>query len=355
MSIEELGITHQRFEKTLVATVRVNLKQREDLPALLTALRQDLPPDAVAGPAFCILQFVSSVTEGYEAEVGFPVNRAVEAAGIRTRTLPPLEVLSLVHWGPLAGLRESFRKLYGFAAGHGLISDEFCREVYLEWEDPDHSVIEIQFVVHNWNGLLAGHLGRVLGEPAASEVMQGSEALTVESTVEERFCWVKGAMEQLDGLADDDQKHEILSRCAHVFPPSQIDKLRVVYEQARARTADPWEAIDAVIAFMDEDPGWIEVPRREGNVLYSSKQPAYPQAYAEAKDDRERRMAACFCPTVRRHLEEGMPPTFCYCGAGWFRQQWEGATGRPVRVEILRTLLKGDDRCEFAIHLPADL
>ena len=50
-----------------------------------------------------------------------------------------------------------------------------------------------------------------------------------------------------------------------------------------------------------------------------------------------------------------MSDTFCYCSAGWERQQWEGAIGQPVRVDVVKSLLKGDDLCEFAIHLPEDL
>jgi len=51
-----------------------------------------------------------------------------------------------------------------------------------------------------------------------------------------------------------------------------------------------------------------------------------------------------------------MPLTYCYCGAGWFRQQWETATGRPVAmVEVVRSALKGDLVCEFATHLAEDL
>jgi predicted hydrocarbon binding protein len=50
-----------------------------------------------------------------------------------------------------------------------------------------------------------------------------------------------------------------------------------------------------------------------------------------------------------------MPTAFCYCGAGWYRQQWEGAIGRPVTIEIVKSVLKGDEVCQFAIQLPEDL
>jgi hypothetical protein len=113
--------------------------------------------------------------------------------------------------------------------------------------------------------------------------------------------------------------------------------------------------VDEVIDFMVEDPGWGVRPARRGTTIYTTKNPRDRQAYARATTDAERRRAYCFCPLVRDHLEEGMPDTFCYCSAGWERQQWEGAIGRPVRVSVVQSLLKGDDRCQFAIHLPEDL
>lgn len=92
-----------------------------------------------------------------------------------------------------------------------------------------------------------------------------------------------------------------------------------------------------------------------GRTLYSSKKPRDPAKFEAATSKAEKARAYCFCPIIRNHLDGGMPTTFCYCGAGWYRQQWEGAVGKPVRIEIVESLLQGDDRCTFAIHLPNDL
>ena len=185
--------------------------------------------------------------------------------------------------------------------------------------------------------------------------MQGSDGLGLESTVDERFRWVKGAMERLNDLADEDKRYDIVSSCAHVFPRGQIEKLRLVYEDVKTKTKDSLKAVDAVIEFMDQDPGWGQRPLREGKVIYSSKAPRDPKGYEEAEGEAEKKKAYCFCPLVRNHLDQGMPVTFCYCGAGWYRQQWEGAIDRPVRVEIVKSIVKGDDVCQFAIYLPDDL
>jgi effector-binding domain-containing protein len=355
MSLQKVGIEHKSLAETWVATVRCEFENRQQLHAILQDVARAIPADSIAGPAFCIFQFISSVRDGFDGEAGFPVSRPVESAEVHSRVLPTMDVLSLTHHGPVEQMRETVRTLYGRAYQHGLISDEFMREVYLDANNPQGNEIEVQFVLHDWVGLLGRHVNRVLGGVAAQEVMEGSEALSVESAVEERFCWVKGALESLDGVADEPQRYDAVSGCAHVFPAGQIEKLRQAYENALARTDDPLQAVDAVLDFMATDPCWGERPRREGRVIYSSKKPRDAQAFAAATSPAERRKAACFCPIIRNQLDEGMPLTFCYCGAGWYRRQWEGATGKPVRIEVVESLLKGDERCTFAIHLADDL
>jgi effector-binding domain-containing protein len=355
MSLKELGIEHQQFGETLIATTRLTIQKRAELLAVLERLAQDVPGEVIAGPAFAIFHFVSSVKDGSDVEVGFPVNRAVETAQVKTRLLPALEVLSLRHAGPLETLRESYAKLYGYTSAHGLISDELGREVYLDLRDPENCVVDLQFVVHNWNALLARNLPRVVGADGRAAVMEGSDAIGIEAPLDDRFQWVKQALERLDGLADEHQKYDVLSSCAHVFPAEQVAKLTAVYEEAHKRTRDGLQAVDAVLAFMDDDPGWPEGSRREGRIIYAAKSPRDPQAYEKAQSEAEKKQAYCFCPIVRNHLDQGMPTSFCYCGAGWYRRQWEGAIGRPVAIEIVKSILKGDDVCQFAIHLPDDL
>jgi effector-binding domain-containing protein len=355
VSLPELGIEHHHYGDTFIATKRFAIQARAELPVVLHQLAQGVPGDAIAGPAFAIFHFITSVEDGSDVEVGFPVSRRVETAQVKTRLLPALEVLSLRYTGPLDTLRESYARLYGYASAHGIISDEFCRELYLDLRDAEHCEIELQFVVHNWNALLARNLERVVGPAAREAVMQGSDAINVETALDDRFQWVKQALERLDGLADEGQKYDLLSSYAHVFPAEQVGKLKAVYEDARERTGDGLQAVDAVIVFMDGDPGWQGGSRREGRIVYAAKNPRDPQAYEKAQSEAERKQAYCFCPIVRSHLDKGMPTSFCYCGAGWYRRQWECAIGKPVTIEVVQSILQGDDVCQFVIHLPDNL
>jgi len=266
-----------------------------------------------------------------------------------------MEVLALVHQNAPEKLRETYRALYTYTNKRAIISDEFGREVYTDASNPGGPGTEAQYIIHDWNAKLAGGLERVLGRGMRDVVMQGSETLSIASRTEDRFLWVKGMLERLDGLADEHQRYDILSGCAHVFPPGQVAKLKAVFDAAYARTRDGLQAVDAVLDFMEADPGWSETrPTREGHTIYAAKGPRDPQAYAESQTDLERRRAYCFCPLLRNNLDQGMPTAFCYCGSGWYRRQFEGTIGKPVSIDIVSSVLRGDDAYRFAIYLPLE-
>ena len=107
---------------------------------------------------------------------------------------------------------------------------------------------------------------------------------------------------------------------------------------------------------MRSDPGWGEKDMyRQGNEIYHTKNPSNPQAYQQAKTPAEKRAAYCFCPIIGIHLDRGISDTYCYCGSGWYRQQWEAATGLPVSVRVVQSVVRGDDVCQFAARLSEKL
>jgi len=40
---------------------------------------------------------------------------------------------------------------------------------------------------------------------------------------------------------------------------------------------------------------------------------------------------------------------------GFYKKPWQVALGRPVDVEVLESVLRGDSRCRFVIHLPLEV
>ncbi len=273
---------------------------------------------------------------------------------ITTRTLPEVQCLAVESGCPAEELDGAYECLFGYAYHRGLISDEYGIEIIHESTDPGECLVEARLVLHPWENLFRRNLRESLGEEVAMGITRGWNGISPFTDIETRFQTVKKAMEDLTEAAGDDTVYDCVSKCAHVFPKEQIDKVRDVFDRTRGSGDSVLQAVDRVIEFMGSDPGWGETPVRQGNVILTSKGPRDPSAAEKAATPEERAQAACFCPIIRKKLAEGIPRAFCYCGAGWYRQQWEGATGLPVRVEIVESLLSGDQRCSFAVHLPVE-
>ncbi len=102
--------------------------------------------------------------------------------------------------------------------------------------------------------------------------------------------------------------------------------------------------------------GWGSAGVREGNTIIATKIPksGYLRQYLEEDDPDRRRAYYCHCPRIRAVLQtsERISPTYCYCGAGFYQGIWERILGQPVEVEVLESVLKGDDVCKVRVYLP---
>ena len=58
----------------------------------------------------------------------------------------------------------------------------------------------------------------------------------------------------------------------------------------------------------------------------------------------------CLCELVSKGPER-LPHTYCECSKGWLLQMFETAAQKPVKVEIIQTIKRGGNSCDFVIHL----
>ena len=333
-----------------VAAIKAVVEKRADIFPLFEPLRQACG-DAICGPAMAIFHF-GAVKDGFLVEAAFPVSGPVESGQVYTLQLEKARAWTLIHRGPHETIRETTTKLVEHARTRaGTLARQ--REVYLvlDLDDPEQNLTEVQLVKHEWDRLLAEGVKENLGEEAHRLVMEGIEQIASESSQEVYTEWIRGAMDALDSLTGDpEQKYQVLSCCAHVFPEARIAHLRAIYERRRD--------IDDVLHEMYQDPAWYEDPVRKGNVLHMRKVPFDPEGYEQGATPVERRRAYCHCAFVRPYLDQvpsSMSPTFCWCGSGWYRRLWEGILDRPVKIEHVETLLNGNDGCTLTITLPLAL
>lgn len=359
MSSEKTAVSRKVVDDVLVAGIRF-LGQHEEIAAYFDQLRGAVEPHIV-GPPICLYHRAEDEgpTEARNIEVCYPVSRAVEAGEVRSRILKGGEVLCTssvipadAPWGP----SDRWDGLIGYIREHQVsISEDPIREIRPGSEgDAAEQVLELQVSLHHpkWMGSLAEGLDRWAGDSVRRQVMVGSEGIDPDSPIEDRLQWTQEAMERLDAAVDDEVvRCTIMCGCAHRFPRGRIEKMRAEYE----RLGD----LDALLEIMRADRSlgelsWYETLVREGNVIYATKDPVYPEKHREAVGADEKRAYYCHCAIGRAAIRSKAPlsPTFCGCGAGWYVPLWEGIVGGPVKVEVLESVVKGDDRCRFAIHLP---
>jgi len=117
------------------------------------------------------------------------------------------------------------------------------------------------------------------------------------------------------------------------------------------------EIDDAVLDFVRDDPE-MGGGRREGKVIYETKIPYMTRQYLSETDPKLRRYYACHCPWAREAVKNEdvrLAEVFCYCSGGYHKKVWEVIFEQPLKVEVLESAIKGDDRCRFAIYLPDEV
>jgi hypothetical protein len=222
-----------------------------------------------------------------------------------------------------------------------------------------------------WLSKLSCCLDEVTGQEVRRDVMAGSEGLSDRSDRQDVIDWSVRAMDRLDSLVDEEARRRIMTGCACRYPASELEAIRRRYQETgdvgaahqmlQVRFEDflrdglhlDDELVEDVVA-----RGWGAAGVRTGRKIIATKIPksGYLVEYLSETDPKRRRQLYCHCPRVRDvlHTPDSLSPTYCYCGAGYYQGIWEGILQQPVEVELLASVLKGDDVCTVAIRLPAE-
>ncbi len=58
----------------------------------------------------------------------------------------------------------------------------------------------------------------------------------------------------------------------------------------------------------------------------------------------------CYCPAANYRPAKAND-IHCYCTRAMHAAMWEAAMGRPIKVDIVQTVRRGDPTCHFLVHL----
>ncbi|MBN1150243.1 hypothetical protein JXA84_03360 [candidate division WOR-3 bacterium] len=181
-------------------------------------------------------------------------------------------------------------------------------------------------------------------EIITEKVMLGNESL-LSSNEEERAKWIECALNRMsEFIPDISVRKKIMSSCSCVFTDEFGDEIILELRQEYKKRGK----IEDVITRMQDYPDKFAFTIYEDGVIKEKRKPRDPESWAAAKTLKEKIMAACFCPLARSG-KVPFPKPFCSCSAGWYAGIWEGILEKPVKAEVIKSLLYGDDSCKFEI------
>lgn len=135
-----------------------------------------------------------------------------------------------------------------------------------------------------------------------------------------------------------------------------LHQRRIAQLQAACDHKKPWfeqcitqETVD----YVSQNQELLSAVHHEG-VLTLTKIPYDPSNYLSQTDPLKKRYAACHCPFVREAILNGKPSVskhWCQCSAGFEKFHFETILEKPLKVEVLQSVLQGDLVCRFAISL----
>lgn len=96
---------------------------------------------------------------------------------------------------------------------------------------------------------------------------------------------------------------------------------------------------------------------RRGDKIYCTKIPYMTIEYLKEKDKKLKRYYGCHCLLARESIMSGekISRNLCYCSAGFEKKPFDVAFGKPLKAEVLKSILWGDTVCRFTIEIPERL
>lgn len=217
------------------------------------------------------------------------------------------------------------------------------------------------------------------GESLRDEVFAGIGIAPLGIPTPEKPRYMQPVIERLENALGTEDCRALLADSLRDLPDEHYIKDREMYQASQdvdeylalkkqefvsqletcQREGRPFfnqEVTDQVLEYIRGEPemgGGVRV----GKVVYETKIPFLTKEYLAESDPRLRRYDYCHCPWAREWIRTGekLAPIFCNCSAGYHKKPWEVALGRRIQADVLQSVLRGDDRCRFAIHLPESM
>lgn len=175
-----------------------------------------------------------------------------------------------------------------------------------------------------------GRLARAIEKNASREVllkvMEDVDQYLSTSSYAEKAAWIRGAIERLERLVGVEESRRIMESCGQKC--CGLTSRRI----AKKLMSETESIADFIRKLNDTGLGGGRLQLVDENTVTGGY-------------DR------CYCGHVKKTAQPFSSTTYCHCSVGWYKQLFESALGRPVNVEIKRSIISGATSCDFIIHI----
>jgi hypothetical protein len=218
------------------------------------------------------------------------------------------------------------------------------------------------------------------GEAIRDEILKGLTIPPLGLHPEMKPQFTKIVLKRVEEKLGEDKLIALLKPCLHEGLGGDLEKDRKDYHELGIDAFLEKKQLDRIKEFEkhrdDGTPAFAQtvdddvveyvknnttsaLGKREGNIIYVTKNPYQIKRSLETDDLRMKRFYACFCPWVRGAIkdcsEQEVSKHFCQCSGGWYKDYYEKLFEQPIKIEPYETALSGYPYCKFAVYLPENV
>jgi predicted hydrocarbon binding protein len=163
----------------------------------------------------------------------------------------------------------------------------------------------------------------VLAAAGAAPLCASAAESAAASDETEKFKqqWISTLLAGMDSEMDEPSRRRLMESCGRACA-----RRGALPSLAKAAGGD----LDKLLSALGRILG-AENARREGKTVHL-------------------RYTKCYCPLVGAGPAV-LSPTYCNCSRGWVLEVFGSVTGKPVTVDLLSSIRRGDSDCRFVVKV----
>ena len=170
-------------------------------------------------------------------------------------------------------------------------------------------------------GRFANNIKKETNPAIFQKVMEGIKEFESTTDKAEKAKWIREAIERLETSAGKEKSVRIMEKCGReCFNQHQLAK----------QLKEKPKSIKEIIGRLNK--GSVALKMKDKNTIIAE-------------------YYMCFCHIVKQTKEPFPTDTYCCCSVGWWKQLFESALKKPVKVELVHSIISGAKTCKFIVHI----